>query len=213
MIVLFSSGCPGRGYLKNINYHLILLANMTGRIILLLYYANSWRKIMYSLNRISGLIILALLSLIIAPAATAQEREIAIIPMEEMMKLISLLDNLEVSIVQHEWVIIKNAFLDPAYVNSLGSPDAWKDLRWLAELIYPQDIPETPAENTARANSIKVVKHFISEINVFKEPGCVFLVNFKGVRSLEFDLGKKFIPFDIQFCQKDDGSWLLMFNK
>jgi hypothetical protein len=152
------------------------------------------------------LIILALM--VLASTVLPQGRETAIIPKEDIMTLFSILNDMEMSIAQHSWAKVLNTFLDSTYSASLKEGDKWKDFEWVADLFYPEDKGTTPKENTDRANSITSFKHFISEVSVFKEPGCDFLIVLKVVRTIEFDLGKRFIAGELNFC-KSHNAWLL----
>lgn len=160
----------------------------------------------------SGYKVLSLLLIILVfsiIAAEAQERETAIITMDELIKFMHVINNLEVSINQHEWAIVYTGFIDSAFTDTLKEGDEWKNLFWLGRLFYPEYIADTPEASIKRANSITSLKHFISDIKVFKEAGCNFYIIFKGVRIIDFELGRKYIPMEMQFCYTGEKTWVL----
>jgi hypothetical protein len=128
--------------------------------------------------------------------------------MTELTRLFNLMNNLELSVAKHEWSVIFSAFLDPAYSDILKAGNKWQDLEWVSKAFYPDFAPATPEESQKRANSITTLKHFLSDVKVYKQEGCDFYIILAGIRTIEFDLGKKYIPFETGFCLKNN-NWLI----
>jgi len=138
----------------------------------------------------------------------SQTPERGIITMTDLSGLLKLLSNIEDSVIRHEWDIVFNSFLSPEFSSLYKANERWKSAEWLALIFYPEIKPANPKESLEIANSIKAMKHFISDITVYKDTSCDFAVEIKGVRTIDFLPGKKYIPVDMRFCKKGD-LWIL----
>jgi hypothetical protein len=121
-----------------------------------------------------------------------------------------VISNLEESVAAHEWEIIINAYFEESFSASWKANDRWTTLEWMADVFYKDDKPAKPADCVELANSITSFKHFLSEIKVYEDPLCEFLVKVKGVRIIEFKPGKKYIPIEISFCKRQT-AWLIRY--
>ena len=148
---------------------------------------------------VSGLIFITIIVIIYVPAGFCQERETTIIQKEEIFKLLRLFNNLENLVVEHNWALVFNSFLEPAYADTLKNGDKWKELHWIAKAFYPDFTSATAEESISRANSITTLSHLISSMKVFKQEGCSYYIILEGIRTIEFDQGKKYIPFKTDF--------------
>lgn len=155
------------------------------------------------------IVTLFFLCCLIYPSVTfSQDMEKAIIPLQDLTQFIGVFTSFEETIVNHTWDVLFSAYFHKSYRDKWMENERWKNLEWIAPLFYPEDVPAADAAKT-RADSITSIGHFISDMAVFKNPDCIYVLKIEGVRKIEFDVGKKYIPFSMSFCFKDD-LWLLL---
>jgi hypothetical protein len=152
--------------------------------------------------------ILIMFCVICSSQVFSQSLEKGIISMPDLTVLLNLLSAIDDAAVKHQWDLIFSSFLPPEFTNQYKAGDKWKNLEWVAPIMYPEIKPANAQECIEVANSIKSIRLFISDIIVYKEASCDFKVEIKGVRIIDFLPGKKFIPVDTFFCKKDN-VWLL----